>query len=203
MTPAFRLLLTRRLGPFFFTQLTGAYNDNFFRSALVALITYRITQVGGFGPEELVAASAGIFLLPFLLFSAIGGQLADHFPRDGLIRHIKLAESVIMALTWIGFATGSVPLLFSILFLTGVQSALFGPVKHAILPNLLARPELLAGNAWVAGGTFIAILAGSPHRHLGHEPGRCRRVGARRAPGQCPRRVAVEFPYSATAPRTA
>ena len=161
MPSTFRLLLTRRLGPFFFTQLTGAYNDNVFRNALVVLITYRITELAGFGSEELVAASAGIFLLPFLLFSALGGKLADHFPRHLLIRYIKLAECVLMALTWIGFATGSVGLLFVILFLTGLQSALFGPVKYAILPNLLPRAELLAGNAWVAVGTFISILAGS------------------------------------------
>ena len=161
MPSTFRLLLTRRLGPFFFTQLTGAYNDNVFRNALVVLITYRITELAGFGSEELVAASAGVFLLPFLLFSALGGKLADHFPRHRLIQHIKLAECSLMALTWIGFATGSVGFLFVILFLTGLQSALFGPVKYAILPNLLSRAELLAGNAWVAVGTFISILAGS------------------------------------------
>ncbi|MCY4611134.1 MAG: MFS transporter [Gammaproteobacteria bacterium] len=161
MSSTFRLLLTRRLGPFFFTQLTGAYNDNVFRNALVVLITYRITELAGFGSEELVAASAGVFLLPFLLFSALGGKLADHFPRHRLIQHIKLAECALMALTWIGFVTGSVGFLFAILFLTGLQSALFGPVKYAILPNLLPRAELLAGNAWVAVGTFISILAGS------------------------------------------
>lgn len=161
MPSTFRLLLTRRLGPFFFTQLTGAYNDNVFRNALVVLITYRITELAGFGSEELVAASAGVFLLPFLLFSALGGKLADHFPRHRLIQHIKLAECGLMALTWIGFATGSVGFLFVVLFLTGLQSALFGPVKYAILPNLLSRAELLGGNAWVAVGTFLSILAGS------------------------------------------
>ena len=161
MVSTFRLLLTRRLGPFFVTQLTGAYNDNVFRNALVFLITYRITELAGFGSEELVAASAGIFLLPFLLFSALGGKLADLFPRHRLIRHIKLAELALMTLTWIGFISGSVGFLFAILFLTGFQSALFGPVKYAILPNLLPRAELLAGNAWVAIGTFISILAGS------------------------------------------
>ena len=161
MPSTFRLLLTRRLGPFFFTQLTGAYNDNVFRNALVVLITYRITELAGFGSEELVAASAGVFLLPFLLFSALGGKLADHFPRHRLIQRIKLAECALMALTWVGFASGSVSFLFLVLFLTGLQSALFGPVKYAILPNLLSRDELLAGNAWVAVGTFISILAGS------------------------------------------
>ncbi len=161
MSSTFRLLLTRRLGPFFLTQLTGAYNDNVFRNALVVLITYRITELAGFGSEQLVAASAGIFLLPFLLFSALGGKLADHLPRHRLIQRIKLAECVLMALTWIGFATGSIGFLFAILFLTGLQSALFGPVKYAILPGLLSRAELLAGNAWVAVGTFVSILAGS------------------------------------------
>ena len=83
MPATFRLLLTRRLGPFFFTQLTGAYNDNVFRNALVVLITYRITELAGFGSEELVAASAGVFLLPFLLFSALGGNWPTAFPATG------------------------------------------------------------------------------------------------------------------------
>ncbi len=156
-----RLLGTRRFGAFFITQLTGAYNDNVFRNALVLLVTFRITQLGGLGSGELVAASAGIFLLPFLLFSATGGTLADRFPRDLLIRRIKLFELSLMSLTWLGFVLESYGLLFTILFLTGLQSALFGPVKYAILPNLLSRQELLSGNAWVAAGTFVVILAGS------------------------------------------
>ncbi len=161
MPSAVRLLATRRFLPFFITLLTGAYNDNVFRYALVALITFRLAELAGFGSGELVAASAGIFLLPFLLFSAVGGTLADRLPRHLLIRRIKIAEIILMLLAWLGFWLESVGLLFAVLFLTGLQSALFGPAKYAILPNLLARRELLGGNAMVAAGTFVAILAGS------------------------------------------
>ena len=161
MSPAVRLLATRRFLPFFVTLLTGAYNDNVFRYALVALITFRLAELAGFGSGELVAASAGIFLLPFLLFSAVGGTLADRMPRHLLVRRLKIAEIALMMLAWLGFWLDSVGLLFAVLFLTGLQSALFGPVKYAILPNLLDRRELLGGNALVAAGTFVVILAGT------------------------------------------
>lgn len=161
MPSAVRLLATRRFLPFFVTLLTGAYNDNVFRYALVALITFRLVELGGFGSGELVAASAGVFLLPFLLFSAVGGMLADRMPRHLLIRRLKITETVLMLLAWLGFWLDSVGFLFVVLFLTGLQSALFGPVKYAVLPNLLARRELLGGNALVATGTFLAILAGT------------------------------------------
>ena len=154
-------LWTRNFTPFFIVQLTGAYNDNVFRNALIALLAFRVIELAGFGSAELIAASAGIFILPFLLFSATGGTLADRFPRHTLIRFIKLAEVVLMALTWIGFVLESIEFLFVILFLTGLQSALFGPIKYAILPNLLTPQNLLIGNAWVAAGTFAAILAGT------------------------------------------
>ena len=158
---ALQLLGTRRFIPFFVTQFTGAYNDSVFRNALVVLITYQIARTSNFNTGELVAASAGLFILPFFLLSAIGGTLADRYPRHRVIRAIKLAEVLLMGLTWFGFATQSLPILFTALFLTGVQSALFAPVKYAILPGLLASGELLAGNAWVAGSTFVAILAGT------------------------------------------
>ncbi len=161
MVAVARQLWTRNFTPFFIVQLTGAYNDNVFRNALVALLTFRVVDLAGFGSAELIAASAGIFILPFLLFSATGGTLADRFPRHTLIRYIKLAEVVLMALTWLGFVLESIGFLFAILFLTGLQSALFGPIKYAILPSLLSPQNLLIGNAWVAAGTFATILAGT------------------------------------------
>ena len=156
-----RLLLTRRFAPFFAVLLTGAYNDNVLRNALVVLVTYQVARYAGLDSGALVAAAAGIFILPFFLFSATGGALADRYPRHRLVRAVKLAEMLLMALAWLGFAWNSLGLLFAVLFLTGLQSALFGPVKYAILPNLLGREELLGGNAWVAAGTFAAILAGT------------------------------------------
>ena len=156
-----RLLLTRRFAPFFAALLTGAYNDNVLRNALAVLVTYQIASYAGLDSGALVAAAAGVFILPFFLFSATGGALADRYPRHRLVRAVKLAEVLLMALAWLGFAWNSLGLLFAVLFLTGLQSALFGPVKYAILPNLLARGELLGGNAWVAAGTFAAILAGT------------------------------------------
>ena len=156
-----RLLLTRRFAPFFAVLLTGAYNDNVLRNALAVLVTYQIASYAGLDSGALVAAAAGVFILPFFLFSATGGALADRYPRHRLVRAVKLAEMLLMALAWLGFAWNSLGLLFAVLFLTGLQSALFGPVKYAILPNLLERGELLGGNAWVAAGTFAAILAGT------------------------------------------
>ena len=156
-----RLLLTRRFAPFFAVLLTGAYNDNVLRNALVVMVTYQVVRYAGLDSGALVAAAAGIFILPFFLFSATGGALADRYPRHRLVRAVKLAEMLLMALAWLGFAWNSLGLLFAVLFLTGLQSALFGPVKYAILPNLLEREELLGGNAWVAAGTFAAILAGT------------------------------------------
>ena len=161
MSPTYRVLLSKRFLPFFTVLLGGAYSDNFFRNALVFLVTFRITEVAGFNTGSLVAASAGIFILPFFLFSATGGILADRLPRHRLVHAIKLAEIALMALAWVGFATDSMAVLFTVLFLTGIQSALFGPIKYAILPNLLPSDALLRGNAWVAAGTFAVILLGS------------------------------------------
>ena len=155
------LVHDRRFWPLFWTQFLGAFNDNFFKNALVILITYRALSVAAMAPEQVVALCAGLFILPFFLFSATAGQLADRFPKSTLIPWIKFLEIVVMALAAVGFLTGSLPFLLAVLFLMGFQSTLFGPIKYGILPQLLKEDELVGGNALVETGTFLAILLGT------------------------------------------
>ncbi len=157
----FQLLATRRLLPLFITQFLGALNDNVFKNALVMLITYRVAGDAGWQPQILVTLAAGLFILPFFLFSATAGRLADRMEKSLLIRRIKLAEILIMLTAAGGFFLGNVWVLLTVLFLMGSQSAFFGPVKYAILPDHLAEGELIAGNGLVEAGTFLAILFGT------------------------------------------
>jgi hypothetical protein len=161
MTSQFQLLRQRRFLPFFLTQFLGAFNDNLFKNALVMLLVFDASRRASLAPALLVNVAAGLFILPFFLFSATAGQLADKYDKSRLIRIIKLAEIAIMGVAAAGFAAGSLALLFVALFLTGVQSALFGPVKYAILPQHLREAELVGGNAFVESGTFVAILLGT------------------------------------------
>ena len=154
----FALLETRRFAGLFWTQFLGALNDNFFKNALVLLTLYRLATEEG---PMLVTAAAGIFILPFFLFSATAGQLADKYDKAGLTRNIKIAEIVIMAAGVVALWFESVPSLLAVLFLMGTQSTLFGPIKYGILPDLLRREELMAGNGLIEGGTFLAILIGT------------------------------------------
>jgi MFS family permease len=152
--------LTRRFFPLFWVQFLGAFNDNLFKNALVMLITFRLAE----SPEQaglLITLAAGIFILPFFLFSAFAGQLADKYEKTALIRKIKLAEILIMLFGAMALMTQSVELLFAVLFLMGVQSAFFGPIKYAVLPEHLADQELLDGNGWFSASTFVAILLGT------------------------------------------
>jgi len=157
-SPVFR---NRGFWPFFFTQFSGAFNDNVFKNAIGILIAYRAYSIGGISPEQMVSLCGGIFILPFFLFSAISGQLADKFSKPALIRIIKALEIAIMTLGMIGFIYENIFLLLFALFLMGFHSTLFGPVKYSILPHLLQSDELITGNAYVETGTFIAILLGS------------------------------------------
>ena len=157
----FRLLATRRFGPFFVTQLLGAFNDNVFKNALVLLITYQAASLTSISPEILVNLCGGIFILPFFLFSATAGQLADKFERSGIIRLVKMLEIGIMAVGAVGFALQQLLLLLTALFLLGVHSTFFGPVKYSILPQQLRSDELVGGNGLVESGTFLAILLGT------------------------------------------
>ncbi|WP_017939901.1 MFS transporter [Zestomonas thermotolerans] len=155
----FALLGTRRFLPFFLTQLLGAFNDNVFKQALILAILYKLSLAAD--RSLLVNLCALLFILPFFLFSALGGQLGEKFPKHALIRAIKLAEILIMLVGAAGFLFASLPLMFLALFGMGTHSALFGPVKYSILPAALREDELIGGNALVEMGTFLAILAGT------------------------------------------
>jgi len=147
--------------PFFYTQFFGAFNDNILKNTVGILIAYKAYSVGGISPEQMVSLCGGIFILPFFLFSAIAGQLADKYSKTKLIRIVKALEIAIMILGMVGFIYENILLLLIALFLMGVHSTLFGPVKYSILPHLLNSDELIAGNAYIETGTFIAILLGS------------------------------------------
>ncbi len=154
-----RLLARRRFLPLFVTQALAAWNDNFFKTALVLLATFQ-TESGAANDSTLIAVAGGLFILPFFLFSATAGRLADRFDKSRLIVATRVFEICIVTISFLGFARGSVPLLLATLFLMGVHSTLFGPLKYGILPEHLRPEELLAGNALVDAGTFLAILLG-------------------------------------------
>lgn len=161
MSGQFGLLQTRRFAPFFATQFLGAFNDNLFKNALVVLLTFQAARWTTLKPELLANLAAGIFILPFFLFSATAGQLADKYDKATLARLVKLLEMAIMGIAAAGFALTSLPVLMFALFLLGLHSTLFGPVKYAILPQHLQPEELVGGNALIEAGTFVAILIGT------------------------------------------
>ncbi|MEO8332777.1 MAG: MFS transporter [Gallionella sp.] len=161
MSGPFQLLKTRRFLPIFVTQFLGAFNDNLFKNALVVLLTYQAASWTTLKPEVLANLAAGIFILPFFVFSATAGQLADKYDKARLARLVKLLEIVIMLFAGVGFAMHSLAFLMFALFLFGMHSTLFGPVKYAILPQHLKEQELVGGNALVEAGTFVAILIGT------------------------------------------
>src|SRR5215469_185231 len=157
----FALLGTRRFLPLFVTQFLGALNDNVFKQALVILVSFRLAETAGLNAQVMVTLAAGIFILPFFLFSASAGRIADKFEKRTLVLAIKAAEILIMAIAAYGFYGGHVGLLFLALFLMGTHSTFFGPIKYGILPVLLAEDELIAGNGLIDAATFIAILIGT------------------------------------------
>ncbi len=147
--------------PLFLTQFLGAFNDNFFKSALMMLITYRIGDAAGVDPRILVNAAAGIFILPFFVFAPTASDLADKYDRSDLMRWVKFAEIVVMSGAFFGFWLGNVWVLMVVLFLMGAQSAFFSPAKYSILPQHLREDELIAGNGLIQMGTYLAILTGT------------------------------------------
>lgn len=157
----FHLLGERRFGPFFVTQFLGAFNDNHFKNALVLLVTYHAATLTSLAPSVLVNLAAGLFILPFFLFSATAGQLADKHDKARIIRLVKLLEVGVMAVGGLGFLRQDLTLLLAALFLMGVHSTIFGPVKYALLPQTLREQELVGGNALVETGTSLAILLGT------------------------------------------
>ncbi|GAB3373323.1 acyl-[ACP]--phospholipid O-acyltransferase [Azotobacter armeniacus] len=161
MSSQFELLRARRFGPLFVTQFLGAFNDNLYKNALVVLLTFQTAQWTTLSPSVLANLAAGLFILPFFLLSATAGQLADKYDKALLARQVKLLEIVIVLLAGAGFWLHSLAMLLASLFLLGLQSTLFGPVKYAILPQHLGEDELVGGNALIEAGTFVAILAGT------------------------------------------
>ena len=156
----FSLLGQRRFAPFFVTQFLGALNDNIFRNGLVILITFQGVRIAGMDAGQLANVAGALFILPFFLFSATAGQLADKYEKSRLMRSIKLLEIVLMVLAAFAFVTQSYTVLLVVLFLMGCQSTLFGPVKYAYLPQQLVTDELVGGNALVESGTYMAIIFG-------------------------------------------
>jgi hypothetical protein len=154
-----QLMASRRFAPFFFTQFLGAFNDNVFRQALILLIASGV--VSGVSINTLNNVGLALFIVPFFLFSALAGQLADKFEKSLLIRRIKLAEIAIMCAGAVGFYFDAVYFLLAVLFCMGLQSTFFGPIKYSIIPQHLTNSELVSGNALVEMGTFLAILLGS------------------------------------------
>ena len=156
----FRLLLERRFAPFFGVQFLGAMNDNVFKQALVILLAYQTASFTTMSSDVLQNLVQALFILPFFLFSATAGQLADKYEKSRLISVTVAIELVVMMLGAAGFFMHDLTLLLAALFLGGVQSALFGPVKYAILPQQLRESELIGGNGLVEMGTSVAILLG-------------------------------------------
>ncbi|WP_148715079.1 MFS transporter [Chitinolyticbacter meiyuanensis] len=156
----FDLFASRRFLPLFGTQFLGAFNDNLFKNAFLVMIAFYGLSTAGLDAKTLVNAAAGIFILPFFLFSAFAGQLAEKYDKARLAQWIKLLEIAIMVLAGMGFYQKNATILFTCLFLMGLHSTLFGPLKYSVLPQYLKEEELLGGNGLIEAGTFIAILLG-------------------------------------------
>src|SRR6476620_1431139 len=156
----FALLRQRRFAPFFWTQFLGAFNDNVFKTALLTIITYEAASWTTTDVGLLNNLIPGLFILPFLLFSATAGQLADKFEKSMLIRYVKLLEIAIMLLAAVGWVTHTLWLLVAAVVGMGLHSTLFGPVKYAYLPQALKPEELVGGNGVIEMGTFVGILLG-------------------------------------------
>ena len=157
----FSLLAQRRFLPFFVTQTLGAFNDNVYKNALVIFVTFGALGLSAAQQSLYVNLAAGLFILPFFLFSATAGQIAEKYEKAMLIRRIKLLELGIALLAAAGFYLNSLPFLFAVLFLLGLQAAIFGPVKYSILPQALKADEIVGGNALVETSTSLAILLGT------------------------------------------
>lgn len=157
----FALLSQRRFAPLFWTQFLGAANDNVFKFSFTLLATYASAQWGGVDPKLAGFLIGGLFITPFVLFSATSGQLADTRDKGAIMRRVKELEIAIMIVAAIGFATHAAWLLYACVFAMGLHSTLFGPVKYAYLPQHLDAHELTGGNGLVEMGTFVAILFGT------------------------------------------
>ncbi len=155
----FALLRQRRFAPYFWVQFLNAGNDNLFKFPLIILITYQL-QLAWLPASQAGLVVNALFILPYVLFSATSGQLADKLDKARLMRWVKSVEIAIMALAAWGYLASHVPVLLACVLLMGLHSTLFGPVKYAYLPQQLSERELLGGNGMVEMGTFVAILLG-------------------------------------------
>lgn len=160
MSSQFQLLRQRRFLPFFVTQFLGAFNDNVFKTALITLVSFRAGQLTTLDGATLATLLPGLFILPYFLFSATSGQIADKFDKAAVARAVKVFEILVMILAAWGFVAHNLPALVAALFLMGLHSTVFGPVKYAYLPQHLAQLEIVGGNGLVEMGTFVAILVG-------------------------------------------
>jgi 1-acyl-sn-glycerol-3-phosphate acyltransferase len=160
-TNQFQLLRERRFLPFFLTQALGAFNDNVFKNAVVILVAFLSAQLSTAEVNSYVQLAAGLFILPFLLFSATSGQLSDKFDKARLAQVVKGLEIAIMLVACAGFVTRNIPLLMALVFMMGLHSTLFGPLKYGLLPQVLDERELVGGNGLIEMGTFLAILLGT------------------------------------------
>ncbi len=155
------LLGTRRFLPLFLVQFLGAFNDQLYQKAFLALVTYRLAERSGLDVSFLGLIASAVFILPFALIPPWAGQVADRIDKALMTRLVKAWEVVLALLAALAYHAENLALLYGVLFLFGVQSAVFAPVKYALLPQYLPRPELLAGNGMVQGATFVAILLGT------------------------------------------
>jgi acyl-[acyl-carrier-protein]-phospholipid O-acyltransferase/long-chain-fatty-acid--[acyl-carrier-protein] ligase len=155
------LLQTRRFLPLLLTKVSGVFNDNFFKNSLVFGLLYNVLSLSNMDSDILITMSAGLLILPFFLFSALAGQLADKYQKEKIIQTLKMAEIGIAILGIVGLALSSVYILLLSLFLFGTQSAFLNPCKYALLPQHLKEEELVAGNGLISAGTFLSILAGT------------------------------------------
>lgn len=155
------MFTSRRFLPYFITQCLGALNDNVYKNILLLMVTYQSVEMLPLPAPIFVNLAAGLFILPFVLFSAHAGHVADNMDKAKLIRILKSIEVIVMACAALAIFTQNYWAMLALLLLTGTQSAYFGPVKYALLPQALKSKELVTGNAWVEMGTFISILLGT------------------------------------------
>ncbi|MEM7651252.1 MAG: MFS transporter [Pseudomonadota bacterium] len=161
MASQFSLMKSQRFLPLFIVQFLGAFNDNLLKTVLVVLIAYGLWDIGDWDPAVLVAVAAGLFILPFVLFTPLAGNLSDKYDKAAMIKWIKLIEIVIAVAAIAALFSGSLTFAFIILLCLGAQSSFFSPIKFSILPQHLEENELIGGNALVSTGTYLAILAGT------------------------------------------
>ena len=195
-SPLVQLLTARRFAPLFVTQFLGAFNDNLLKSALGILVTFRLAEQAGINAASLAMIASALFIAPFFLFSGASGTLSDRYDKALIARWVKVAEIGIMALGAWGLWQGSMPVLLATLFCLGTHSTVFGPIKYALLPQHLQEHELVAGNALIEAGTFLAILARDDHRRQHRALRQWSADGRRVRCGRRDRRLALRTPDS-------